>query len=512
MSPEPIKSIVIVGGGTAGWMSAAALSKYARDMGVSITLIESPVIETVGVGEATIPQIAKFNAMLGIDEDTFVKETQATFKLGIEFRNWGRIGERYFHPFGTYGVDLEGVSFHHFWAHQFAKGASQTLDDYSLNARAAYSGRFLRPKPEHGFFLNRLAYAFHFDATLYAQFLRRYAEARGVVRIEATVESVVQAPETGFISSLKLSDGQSVGGDLFLDCTGFRGVLIEQALSAGYDDWTDYLPVDRAVAMPTRREGAATPYTKATAHDAGWQWTIPLQHRMGNGYVYCSKFQSQEAAEQLLVSSVDGEPLKAPKHLRFVTGRRHKFWDRNCIAVGLSAGFLEPLESTSIHLIQSSISKLIALFPHKDMSHTLSDEFNRLMGDDYLSVRDFLILHYKQTSRDDSPFWNHVRTMEIPETLNLKMELLRSGGRFFKYDAELFDATSWLAVALGQGLEMTSYNPIAAGLSDSNIEQSLGNIRNSIAKTVEAMPAHDAFIDRYCRAPDIEMQGGLNSA
>jgi len=504
---ELVKNIVIVGGGSAGWMTAAALSKLTANAGVSITLIESEDIGTVGVGEATIPHIAKFNQILGIDEDTFVRETQATFKLGIEFVDWGQKGEHYFHPFGTHGFDLEGISFHHYWEKLNSLGETRPLDDYSLNACAAYAGKFIRPRPEHGEIVNKLAYAFHFDAVLYAAFLRRLSEERGVKRIEGIVNDVTLDSETGFIRELHLEGDKRLSGDLFIDCSGFRGVLIEQALNAGYDDWSHYLPVDRAVAVTTERSGPPVPYTRSTAREAGWQWKIPLQHRTGNGYVYSSKFIDTEQAEQDFRAALDGNLLKEPKHLRFVTGRRRKFWDKNCVAIGLSAGFMEPLESTSIHLIQTGISKLIALFPDKSMSPIIRDEYNRLLTDDYLHIRDFLILHYKVTRRDDTPFWDYVREMEVPETYRRKLDLLGSRGRFFKYDAELFDLASWLAVAVGQGASLQGFNPMVEGLSDNNITQSLANMRKVIDKTVTALPTHQAFIDRYCKANPISTNG-----
>ncbi len=497
---ELIENIIIVGGGSAGWMTAAALSKLTGKADVSITLIESEDIGTVGVGEATIPHIAQFNQFLGIDEDQFVRETQATFKLGIDFIDWGQKGEKYFHPFGTHGFDLEGISFHHYWAKLNELGEKSRLDDYSLNALAAHAGKFIRPKPEHGSVLNKLAYAFHFDAVLYARFLRKYAEARGVKRIEGLVQDVKLNAETGFIEELHVNEDRKLAGDLFIDCSGFRGVLIEQALKAGYDDWSHYLPVDRAVAVTTERMGPLMPYTQSTAREAGWQWKIPLQHRTGNGYVYSSKFIDSEQAETDFRSALDGKLLKEPKHLRFVTGRRRKFWDKNCVAIGLSAGFMEPLESTSLHLIQTGISKLIALFPDKTMPKVERDEYNRLLSDDYLHIRDFLILHYKVTRRNDTAFWDYVREMDVPDSFVRKLELLNSRGRFFKYDAELFDLVSWLAVAVGQGAELGGYNPMVEGLSDANIQKSLLNMRNLLSKTVAVMPEHQAFIDKFCRA------------
>jgi len=355
---DRVEKIVIVGGGTAGWMSAAALSKLMPKTGASIILVESEDIGNVGVGEATIPQIATFNQRLGIDEDEFVRETQATFKLGIEFVDWGKIGDRYFHPFGVHGFDLEGIEFHQFWAKLKEMGDDRVIDDYSLNAAAAYAGKFIRPLPEHGPALNRLAYAFHFDAILYARFLRKFSEKLGVSRIEGKVSNVGLRSDNGFIENITLDDGQIIEGDLFIDCTGFRGVLIEDTLKTGYDDWSQYLPVDSAVAVPSERIEDPIPYTRSTAREAGWQWRIPLQHRTGNGYVYCSQYQSKEEAEKLLLNNLDGKALAEPRHLHFTTGRRKKFWNKNCVAIGLSAGFMEPLESTSIHLIQSFLTKV----------------------------------------------------------------------------------------------------------------------------------------------------------
>jgi tryptophan halogenase len=495
-----VKDVVIVGGGTAGWMSAAALSKCLGKSGVNITLIESDAIGTVGVGEATIPSIAAFNEQLGIDEDEFVKATQATFKLGIEFADWDIEGKKYFHPFGTHGFDLKGIPFHHFWTKMRSLGEETALEDYSLNAKAAYAGKFLRPQAEHGAVMRKLAYAFHFDASLYAAFLRKFSEARGARRMEGKVVEVQQNAENGFVTSVTLEDGRSVSGDLFIDCSGFRGLLIEQSFKAGYTDWSEYLPVNRAVAVGSEVMDPPVPYTRSTAMEAGWKWRIPLQHRTGNGYVYCDQFSTSDRAEELLLEGLEGKPVGAPKHLRFTTGVRNKFWTHNCVAIGLSGGFLEPLESTSIHLIRTGIAKLIALFPDKSMPAVERDEYNRLMMNDFVHIRDFLILHYKATRRAGQPFWDYVREMDVPETLQLKIDLLRSRGRFFKYDSELFDATSWLAVAVGQGWEPQGYNPVVDGLSRRNIEQSLANIRGVLDKTVTAMPPQQAFIDKFCKA------------
>ncbi len=503
MTERPIKRVVIAGGGTAGWMTAAALAKMVMPAGVSVTLVESEVIGTVGVGEATIPPITKFNTQLGIDEHTFVRETQATFKLGIEFADWGGLGERYFHPFGRYGFDLEGVEFHQYWSRLKSLGDTHGLADYSLNTCAAYAGKFLRPEPDHGAVIGQLGYAYHFDAGLYAAFLRRFAEGLGVTRIEGRIEEVEQDSGSGLITALSLDHDRRIEGDLFIDSTGFRGLLIDGTMGSAHKDWSHWLPCNRAVAVACEKQGDPLPYTRSTAREAGWQWRIPLQHRTGNGYVYCDQHLSAEQAEETLLSSLDGAPVSSPNHLRFRTGHREEFWAGNCVAIGLSSGFLEPLESTSIHLIHMGIAKLVSLFPRSADAPVERAEYNRLMTDDFTHVRDFLILHYKATKRDDAPFWDYVREMDIPESLAGKLELLKSQGRFFKYDAELFDVTSWLAVAEGQGWGPQGFNPIASGLSEANLKGSLSNMRASYAKAAQAMPTHQAYIDRFCNAAPI---------
>ncbi len=482
-------------------MTAAALSKTLGAAEISITLVESEAIGTVGVGEATIPAITKFNAQLGIDEHDFMRATQATYKLGIEFNDWGGLGQSYFHPFGRYGFDLEGLDFHQFWARLRALGNGHELADYSINTQAAYAGKFIRPQPGHGPVIGQLGYAYHFDAGLYAAFLRQFAEARGVSRIEGRIEHVEQDAESGLVTALLLDGERRIEGDLFIDCTGFRALLIGETMGAAYHDWSHWLPCNRAVAIACEKNGDPVPYTRSTARAAGWQWRIPLQHRTGNGYVYCDAYLSADQAEATLVANLDGAPVSAPNHLRFRTGHRDRFWAGNCVAIGLSSGFLEPLESTSIHLIQMGIAKLIALFPAHAHAPAEQAEYNRLMTDDFTHIRDFLILHYKATARDDSPFWDYVRAMMIPDSLVQKIGLLRSSGRFFKYDAELFDLPSWLAVAQGQDWGPQSHSPVANALSQIDLTQSLANMRSAYKKAVGAMPTHQAYLERYCTAP-----------
>ena len=510
MKDRSIRRVVIAGGGTAGWMTAAALSRFCARAGIDVTLVESEAIGTVGVGEATIPPIGTFNQRLGIDENDFVRATQATYKLGIEFVDWGAPGERYFHPFGSYGFDLEGIEFHHFWARARALGDAHGLDDYSLNALAAYRGRFIRPEPDHGPVVGKLAYAFHFDAALYAAYLRKLAESWGTVRVEGRIENVGRDGESGLVTQLRLDGERMVEGDLFIDCTGFRALLIEGCYASGYEDWSHWLPANRAVAVACERTAPPEPYTRSTARPAGWQWRIPLQHRIGNGHVYCDAFMSADEAEAMLLANLDGKAVSSPNHLRFHTGHRRSFWSGNCVAIGLASGFLEPLESTSIHLIQSGIAKLISLFPVSCEAPVERAEYNRLMRDDFVHVRDFLILHYKATRRLGDPFWDQVREMRIPDSLARKMALLQGSGRFFKYDAELFDLPSWLAVSEGQGWGPKGYNPMVGALSEENLSKSLANMRALLAKTSDALPSHEAFLARIASFP--QGTGGRVSA
>ncbi len=496
-----IRNIVIVGGGTAGWMAAACCARLLNSPDIKIQVIESDAIGTVGVGEATIPHILYFNRLLDLHENDFVRTTQATFKLGIEFVNWGRIGQRYIHPFGPYGVDMEGLHFHHFWLRHLQAGNTRDVDAYNLQVLAARAGKFQRPDQKlQNSPLNTISYAFHFDASLYAKFLREYSLARGVTRIEGKITRVQQHAESGFVESVTLESGQTVAGDLFIDCSGFRGLLIEQTLRSGYEDWGNYLPCDRAIARGCRKVGEPIPYTRATAKSAGWQWRIPLQSRTGNGHVYSSEFISDEAALDSLNADLDGEPISEPNFLRFRAGCRRKPWNKNVVALGLASGFLEPLESTSIHLIQSGIARLMANFPDKTFNQPDIDYYNRRTHLEYEQVRDFIILHYKATERDDSPFWNYCRNMEIPQSLAERIAIYRENARLYRHDYELFSETSWFAVMHGQNIAPSRYHPIADLLPAAELEERMTKMADVMQKCLATMPTHQQFIDRYCKA------------
>ena len=492
-----LKKIVIVGGGSAGWMTAAALSSLLPTGSASVTLIESDKIGTVGVGEATIPDMINFNALLGINEAEFLKATNGTFKLGIEFIDWGKKGESYLHPFGQHGVDMQGIDFHQYWLHSKANGENVALQNYSLCAVAAEQNKFSLPNPNPKSVLSHLRYAYHIDATLYAKYLRNYAEQRNVSRVEGIVDTVHQNPETGHVSSLKLEDGQEIKGDFFFDCTGFRALLTEKTLGVSFRDWAHWLPCDTAQTVATERLGPLLPYTKATAKSAGWQWRIPTQHRTGNGHIYSSQYMSDDEAISILMEGLDSPPLGEPRKIKFKTGCRERFWTKNCISIGLSAGFLEPLESTSLYLIQMGISRFISLFPSANISDVVRDEYNIQMQKEFDQVRDFIILHYFATERDDSPFWNYCRNMDIPDSLKRKLNLFQDAGRVFRYDDELFSKPSWVAVCIGQNILPKTIDPIVASLPVEQVNHSLNSMRAAMNNAAQNLPTHEEFLQKY---------------
>lgn len=500
MTDIRIKKIVIIGGGTAGWIAAASLVKFLGDT-VDITLIESDVIGAVGVGEATIPQIRKLNGTLGLDEAEFVRATKGSFKLGIEFNDWGELGESYLHTFGEPGIDLSGLKFHHYWLRAQQEGGAKTsLWDYSLHKRAAYDHKFAPLQRVGNTQMGGLSYAYHFDAGLYAKHLRKLAESLGVIRQEGRVVDVALDAESGFIQSVELQSGDVIDGDLFIDCSGFRGLLIGDALDVGYEDWSEYLPCNRAVAVACESSEPLLPYTKSTAREAGWQWRIPLQHRTGNGHVYCDGFTTQDEATRRLVESLDGEMIGTPKQLSFTTGRRAEFWSKNCVSLGLSSGFLEPLESTSIHFVQSHVSRLLEFFPDKSFGAATRAEYNRVVGKEYELVRDFLVLHYKQTRRSDTEFWRHCRDMKVPDSLTHKMELFAETGHIYREIDDMFRESSWAQVMIGQGLMPRAYHRMADKISGPQLKQFMADVDALITKAVDPLPSHADFIAQNIRS------------
>jgi tryptophan halogenase len=490
-----IRRIVVVGGGTAGWMAAAALARFLGGSGRRIVLVESEAIGTVGVGEGTIPPILEYNVQLGLDEAEFLRETHATYKLGIEFAGWTRPEDRYFHQFGQIGRPLDGVSLHQLWLQHRGDPSVGPLAGYSMSAVAAALHRFGHPSPDPADPLSQIAYAFHFDASAYGRFLRKFAERHGAERIEGKIVGVEQDSETGFVTAVRLEDDRTVRGDLFIDCSGFRSLLLGQQLGVGFEDWSRWLPCDRAIAIPSARTEPLLPYTRSTAHPAGWQWRIPLQHRTGNGHVYCSAFMEDDEAERILIDTLDAEPIAAPNRLRFTAGRRSKAWEANVVAIGLSSGFLEPLESTSIHLIQHGIQKLLSLFPSRGISPVERDEYNRTMVASYEPTRDFIILHYFANNRPE-PFWKQMREMELPDTLRHKIELFREHGRVFRYNEELFDVPSWVAVMLGQGIIPVEPDPLASAMPDADVLRAMAELRRSYESAAERLPLASDYIER----------------
>ncbi len=498
--------IVIVGGGTAGWMTAAAFASVYGAGQRQIRLIESSEIGIVGVGEATLPHIRFFNRRIGIDERELMARTQATFKLGIEFVDWARKGDSYIHPFGAYGSRMAGVPFHHYWLREHAAGTAAPIEEYSLPIIASRMNRFALPSEDPSAVMSTFGYAFQFDASLYAGYLRGFAEQRGVQRTDGKIVDVKLRGEDGWVESVQLADGSVVEGDLFIDCSGFRGLLIESALKTGYDEWTRWLPCDRAMAVPCENTGPLTPYTRATAREAGWQWRIPLQHRMGNGYVYSSNFISDDEAASKLLSRLEGKALATPRPLRFTTGRRRKTWNRNVVAIGLSGGFLEPLESTSIYLIQVAITTLIDYLTDRAVATggkfdpRTVDAFNRWIEMEYDRVRDFLILHYHATERDDAPIWNYCRNMTVPDSLKHKMELFRERAHIITYKDGLFLEPSWLAVYLGQRVMPRGHDLRADAPDRAKLGAELTRVRELVQQAAVRMPSHEDFIAQYCPA------------
>jgi tryptophan halogenase len=500
MRENCLKKVLIVGGGTSGWMSAAVLL-HSLGKNYEIQLIESDEISTVGVGEATIPSIIKFNALIGIDEDEFMRQTQATFKLGIQFKNWGGLKESYIHGFGSMGRKTGLVDFHHYWLKSHQAGKAKRFDDYSINLLACEHNKFSRANMEN---LNSpladMRHAFHFDAGLFARYLRTYSEKLGVTRTEGKIVKVNTHSETGFVTSLTMANGDVHAADLFIDCSGFRGLLIEQTLHTGYDDWSHWLPCDSALAVPCTSVSPLLPYTRATAHSAGWQWRIPLQSRIGNGHVYSSKFMGQDEATAILLNNLDGKALADPRLIRFVSGKRKKLWNKNVVAIGLASGFIEPLESTSIHLIQQGIVRLIELFPNTGFHQADIDEYNRQAQTEFEQIRDFIILHYHTTQRTDSEFWRYCRNMDVPDTLKHKIELFSSNGRFFHKNDELFGDASWVQVMFGQGITPLGYHPLIENTADEPIFRMMDNVKAVMQGVVKQMPSHEQYIAAHCKA------------
>lgn len=494
MQDFKIKKVVIAGGGTAGWIAAAALSKQLGKL-IDVVLVESEQIGTVGVGEATIPPMRTFHALLGIDEQEFMRATQAVFKLGISFKNWGQVGEHYIHPFGsTTGQSTFLADFQHFWLYGKSKGINAEFGEYSLEVQAAKAHKFATSKDR------AINYAYHLDATRYAQFLRKFSEKLGAKRIEGKIQQVQQHPN-GDIKALLLESGEVVEGDLFIDCTGFAGLLIDKTLKTPYEDWSHWLPCNSAIAVQTESVGPANPYVTCTAHQAGWQWHIPLQHRDGNGNVFCNEFMTDEQATQHLFDNVQGKVLTEPRVIKYKTGRRKLFWNKNCVALGLSSGFVEPLESTSIYMFMIGIVRLMQLFPFHGVSQNSIDEYNKQSIAELENARDFIILHYHATEREDSEFWRYCKYMKVPDSLTHRIEMFRENGLSFQGEKELFRLSSWTHVLLGQGIIPKQYHPIFSTMSDEELHHHLSTTRKTIADAVSKLPDHQDFIDRYCKAP-----------
>ena len=508
-----IRKVVIAGGGTAGWVAAYALAHQFRDL-LDITLIESKDIGTVGVGESTIPTIRTFHRLLQIDEQEFMSATAATFKLSISFENWKCKGDRYFHPFGTTGLNTWATHFHHFWLDGLRRDMQHELGDFCLETRASREDKFAlfdrdtttqswstrwvgmpgaAQRPE-------VSYAYHFDAALYATYMRGKCEKLGLTRIEGTIKEVRQDPESGYLTSLVLEDGQVIEGDLFLDCTGVRAVLGEQTLQTGFEDWGQWLRCDRAVALQAESVAPPVPYTRAIAHEAGWRWQIPLQHRIGSGLVYCSRFMSDDEAMAKLLEQVNAPSIKAPWQVPFSTGRRRKAWNKNVVCIGLSAGFIEPLESTSIHLTLSSVARLLQLFPVDGISPALVDHYNEISRQEMETVRDFIILHYHLNQRDE-PLWREMQEMELPEKLARRIAQFRQRGHAWQGEDEMFRLDSWTHCMVGQGVMPEQHHPLSRAMSDQELKDTFDHIRKPLVQAVAQMPSHVDFLNSYCKAP-----------
>ncbi len=487
---RPVRKVLIAGGGTAGWVTAATLASQLGRL-LDITLVESDQIGTVGVGEATIPTHVSFHRLLGIDEREFMRYTRASFKLGIAFENWGRQGDRYIHSFGKIGRSTWMGDFQHLWHLAKQLGIAGNLDDYCFELQAAEAGRFAKSES------SPISYAYHLDATRYAMFLREFSETRGVTRVEGKIQQVKLEADSGFIRSLELESGIELQADFFIDCTGFRSLLLGDALGVGYDDWSHWLPMNRAIAVQTKCTDEILPYTRSIARNAGWQWRIPLQHRVGNGHVYCSDFMSDDEAHNVLMANLDGEPVSEPRPLRFVTGKRKQHWAKNCLALGLSSGFMEPLESTSIHLAQIGATRLIKLFPFDGVNEALQRQYNTYSDEELHSIRDFLIAHYKLNQRDDAPFWQDRAAMSIPDSLQHRLDLYQNSAIAYQDDADLFRVDSWVQVLRGQGMESRGYHRMGELITPENLKQAMAELEHSIRSKVRSMPTHAQFLKDY---------------
>jgi tryptophan halogenase len=490
---KKIQKIIIAGGGTAGWIAAIALSKKLGAL-LDITLIESDEIGTIGVGEATIPPMRTFHKLMGIDEQEFMRATEATFKLGILFENWAQRGDSYIHAFGKIGKETWLADFHHFWLRAKELGIADEYSAYCLEAQASKAGKFAKSPTSD------INFAYHLDATRYAKYLRKMSETYGVKRVEGKITEVTQDADSGFITSLRLESGDIIEGDFFIDCTGFRGLLIEETLKTGYEDWSHWLPCDRAIAVQTESVGPAVPYTKSVAHDAGWRWRIPLQHRVGNGLVYCSRYLSDDEARTTLLNNIEGKTLIEPRVIKFKTGRRSKTWNKNCVALGLASGFIEPLESTSIHLVIMGVTRLMQLFPFNGVTDALMDEYNQINRIEMEQLRDFIVLHYKSTEREDTPFWEYCKNMEIPSTLQHRIDLFKNNGHAYQAGGELFRVDSWTQVMFGQRIMPEHYHHLTHIMSASDLQRLLSSIKADIHKTVAQLPNHSDFVKRYCKS------------